>query len=286
MAQFKANPSPSAPTFTGGGSGGNTYIIAGNIGNTGNIANGRYAQKGEMVEVTLPNGKSEAEYLPYYYGEDKTRIFVPISAAADGKVKFIAPKNGQYYFGANNVSFADIGGRWSESNIIFAAQREIFKGMGNGIFNPEGAMDRSMVIAVLYRLAGSPSVRGTASYTDVESGSWYHDAVLWGEEKGIVAGYGNGLFGVSDVITREQLCAMLTRFCDYMNYSLPPVSESEAFTDADSISDWAYEAVDYCKTRGLIYGVPGGAFAPLETCTREECSAVMERMIHSILGAN
>lgn len=272
-AQFEANPSPSAPTVTGRGS-------------TGSIGNGRYAQKGEMVEVTLPLGKSEAEYLPYYYGEDRTRIFVPISAVVDGKVKFIAPKSGQYYFGANDVSFADIGGRWSESNILFAAQREIFKGTGSGIFEPEGAMNRTMVITVLYRLAGSPSVSGTASYTDVEPGSWYHDAVLWGEEKGIVQGYGNGVFGVSDVITREQLCTMLTRFCDCMNYSLPPVGESEAFTDADSISDWAYEAVDYCKTRGLVNGVPGGAFAPLETCTREECSAVMERMIRSLLGAN
>ena len=147
-------------------------------------------------------------------------------------------------------------------------------------------MDRTMVITVLYRLAGSPSVSGTASYTDVKSGSWYHDAVMWDEEKGIVKGYGNGVFGVSDVITREQLCTMLTRFYDCMNYSLPPVVESEAFTDADSISDWAYEAVDYCKTRGLVNGVPGGAFAPLETCTREECSAVMERMIRSLLGAN
>lgn len=272
-AQFEANPSPSAPTVTGGGS-------------TGRIGNGRYAQKGEMVEATLPHGKSEAEYLPYYYGEDRTRIFVPISAAVDGKVKFIAPKSGQYYFGANDVSFADIGGRWSESNILFAAQREIFKGTGRGIFEPEGAMDRTMVITVLYRLAGSPSVSGTSSYTDVESGSWYHNAVLWGEEKGIVKGYGGGVFGVSDVITREQLCTMLTRFCDCMNYSLPPVVESEAFTDADSISDWAYEAVDYCKTRGLVNGVPGGAFAPLETCTREESSAVMERMIRSLLGSN
>ena len=271
-ARFKANPSPSAPTVTGGGS-------------TGSISNGRYAQKGEMVEAPLPLGKSEAEYLPYYYGEDRTRIFVPISAVVDGKVKFIAPKSGQYYFGANDVSFADIGGRWSESNILFAAQREIFKGTGKGIFEPEGAMDRTMVITVLYRLAGSPSVSGTSSYTDVEAGSWYHNAVLWGEEKGIVKGYGGGVFGVSDVITREQLCTMLKRFCDCMNYSLPSVVESEAFTDADSISDWAYEAVDYCKTRGLVNGVPGGAFAPLETCTREESSAVMERMIRSLLGS-
>ena len=269
-AQFEANPSPSASNITSGRS----------------SVNRRYAQKGETVEVTLPIGKSEAEYLPYYYDEDKNQIFVPISAVVDGKVKFIAPKSGQYYFGENNVSFADIGGRWSESNILFAAQRGIFKGTGSDIFEPQGAMDRTMVITVLYRLAGSPSVSGTVSYTDVESGSWYHDAVLWGEENGIVKGYGNGIFGVRDVITREQLCTMLMRFFNFMNYSLPPVVESEAFTDADSISDWAYEAVDYCKIRGLVNGVPGGAFAPLENCTRGECSAVMERMIRSMLGSN
>lgn len=272
-ARFAANASPTAPTVSGGG------------GSVGGIGNGRYAQKGETAEVALPLGKSEAEYLPYYYDENRKQVFVPISAVVDGKVKFIAPKSGQYFFGPHAVSFGDIGGRWSENNILFAAQRDIFKGTGDGVFDPEGAMDRTMVITVLYRLAGSPGVSGTSSYTDVEPGSWYHDAVLWGEEKGIVQGYGDGVFGVGDVITREQLCTMLTRFCDVMNYSLPTVGESEAFADADSISDWAAEAVDYCKTRGLVNGVPGGAFAPADTCTREECSAVMERMIRSLLGS-
>lgn len=277
-ARFEANPSPSAPSTPSGGGSSGGGASSGSV-----IGKGRYAQKGETVEVGLPNGKSEEEYLPYYYSEDKTKIFVPISAAADGKMKFIAPVSGQYFFGSNEVSFNDIGGRWSESNILFAAQRGIFKGTGGGGFEPEGAMDRAMVATVLYRLAGSPSVSGVSSYTDATQGSWYYDAVLWGEEKGIIKGYGDGIFGVNDVITREQLCTMLMRFCDVMNYSLPTAGESEAFADADAISDWAKEAVDYCKTRGLVNGLPNGAFAPTNTCTREECSAVMERMLRSLL---
>lgn len=144
-------------------------------------------------------------------------------------------------------------------------------------------MDRAMVIAVLYRLAGSPAVSGSSGYTDVADGRWYSDAVTWGKSTGIINGYGDGSFGVGDPITREQLCAMMTRFLAYMDYGLSETADGTAFTDANDISNWAAEAVTYCQTRGLVNGIPGGAFAPQAGTTREQCCAVIERLIRAVL---
>lgn len=241
------------------------------------------AKEGELVKVKLPASKSGEDYLPYYYGANNEKQFVPISVS-DGKyVYFIAPKAGRYSFGANEAGFTDISGRWSEQSILFNARREILKGVGNGLFAPETPMDRAMVITVLYRLAGSPAVSGTNEYADVENGTWYSDAVLWGTASGIVNGYGNGYFGTTDVITREQLAAMIKRFIDYMGFEPEETAEDEPFGDSAAISDWAKDAVSFCRTRGFINGMGDGTFAPLGNTTREQCAAVIERMIKAVL---
>lgn len=253
-------------------------------GSSATRVDGCAAKAGETISILLPSGKLERDYLPYYYNVAGEKVFVPMSAVSNGYVRFVAPVTAQYYFGANNVSFADIDGRWSEDNILFAASREIFKGVGNELFAPEEAMSRAMVITVLYRLAGSPTVGGECAYSDVDKNDWYTDAVLWGDASGIIRGYGNGLFGVNDLITREQLCTMIMRFVEYMGYELSENNADTNFADAGSISEWAAEAVDYCAVRGLVNGVEKGIFAPTENSTREQCCAIMERMIRGLLA--
>lgn len=274
-ASFTANTPSTAPGGSiGSGSG------------TAKAESGYYVKGGEAASVALPSGKNEKNYLPYYYDADKNKVFVPITAVVDGNVKFIAPVSAEYYFGENPIEFTDIKGRWSEESILFAAQRSIFNGVGNGLFNPCGDMERAMVITVLYRLAGSPSVdESAAAYSDVEPGSWYSAAVAWGTANGIVNGYGDGVFGVSDRITREQLCTMLARFAGYMGYELPAVGDSAVFNDAETISPWAAEAVEYCRSCGLVNGMEDGAFAPAQSTTREQCCAVIERMIRALLAS-
>lgn len=272
-ATFKAKPT-SPSTISGGGSSGGSSDIS-----------GRYAEKGSFVTVKLPNGKTEKEYLPYYYDSDGEKVFVPISDVKDGNVRFIAPRTGRYYFGRNEVKFSDISGIWSEQSIMFNAMRNIFKGVGGEIFEPESSMDRAMVITVLYRLAGSPKVSGESEYTDVENNSWYSDAVIWGTNEGIVNGYGDGIFGTEDNITREQLCTMIVRFMDYMDYDIQETTEAQSFIDEADISDWAKDAVYNCQVCGFVNGMPEGTFEPYSVTTREQGCAVMERMIRAILNS-
>lgn len=248
-------------------------------------ADGVSAKAGETVRVAIPNGLSENEYLPYYIDENGEKVFVTVSAEIDGYMTFIAPHDATYRFASNSVTFADIAERWSKDNIEFCTARGIFYGVGDDLFAPTSALNRTMVITVLYRLASSPTVSGTIDYADIEDGYWYSDAVLWGKNTGIALGYDDGNFGVDKPITREQLCTMLKRFAEYMGFAVTETNAKTAFADEEEISDWAKEAVAFCQSAGLVYGFPNGTFCPQSETTREQFCAVIERLIRNVLTA-
>ena len=102
------------------------------------------ASAGEKVRVKLPAGVSASDYLPYYSDVDLNKTFIPVSAVIDGYVVFIAPVSATYYFGQNRKTFVDISGHWGESYIDFAAERDILKGVGENLFDPDGTMTRAM----------------------------------------------------------------------------------------------------------------------------------------------
>lgn len=268
------------PIPSGGGAGSGST----GSGSTGSGSESVSAQAGEVVQVKLPAGESESTYVPCYTDSSGNTVFVPISAVIDGYVIFLAPKDGTYHFASAPADFRDTAGHWAADSIAFCASRGIFQGVGDDRFAPNAEMNRAMFATVLYRLAGSPAVGGGDGFSDVADGSWYTDAVLWGQSTGIIGGYGDGRFGPDDPVTREQMCTLLVRWLDYMGYELPAVTDARVFTDADQFSSWARESISYAQISGLINGVPGGAFAPKNNASRAENSAVFQRMILAILS--
>lgn len=112
-----------------------------------------------------------------------------------------------------NVSFADVpGGAWYAGAVNWCVEKGLMQGVSPERFDPEGTLTRAMMAAVLYRAQGEPDVSGTSSFTDVPPGQWYTDAVVWASGQGIVQGYGNGLFGTRDTVTKEQMEVMLSRY--------------------------------------------------------------------------
>mgnify|MGYP004701628365 FL=1 len=243
------------------------------------------SKAGESVRVKLPVGKGETEYLPCYTDNSGKLAIVPISAVIDGYVTFLAPQSGTYRFTSNPVTFSDTANHWAADAIAFCASRELFKGIGEGQFAPNAPMTRAMFATVLHRLAGAPAASGAAGFRDVADGKWYTDAILWGQSTGIITGYGNGLFGTNDLVTREQMCVMLSRYLQWAGYELPAVTAAKQFDDKAQISKWAADNVAFCQTRGLINGQPNNRFAPKANATRAENSAVLQRMILAILAS-
>ncbi len=250
----------------------------------GSTSKGMYAGAGRIIRVKIPDGLSGSDYLPYYIDGGGEKLFVPISAEIDGYMVFIAPVSTVYYFMPNPVSFGDIGSHWARGNIGFCAEREIFNGVADGIFAPNGTMTRAMFAAVLYRMAASPAVSGKADFTDVSAGMWYTDAITWCERAGIISGYGDGRFGTNDNITREQLCTMILRYIRWAGYGLEETSERVSFADEADISAWAKEAVGWCQTRGIVDGRENNRFVPADSATRAENCAVLQRLITAILS--
>lgn len=96
--------------------------------------------------------------------------------------------------------------------VSWCQENGLMQGVSATRFDPNGTLTRAMVATVLYRAAGEPAVTGAPAFTDTPAGQWYSNAITWANESKIVAGYGNGLFGTNDPVTREQLDIMIRRY--------------------------------------------------------------------------
>ena len=172
-----------------------------------------------------------------------------------------------------DTSFADVdAGAWYADAAVYCRNNGLMSGTSGTTFSPDTAMTRSMLATVLYRLAGSPAVTGSDAFTDTIDGAWYADAVLWAFQSGIISGYGGGLFGTNDPVTREQIATILWR------YSGSPTAETgTAFVDADTIASWAVSAVEWARANGYVNGVDGNRFDPSGTATRAQVATILMR---------
>lgn len=181
-------------------------------------------------------------------------------------------------------NFSDVSSdNWYYDSVRYVAERDYMNGTSATTFEPNSDMTRAMFATLISRVAGAEVDNSAASeFTDVVSGQWYTGAIEWGVENELITGYGNGLFGTNDSITRQDIAVLTQRFLDWYcaenNKSLNFEPLVENFTDADSIADYAQEAVEFCREAGLLTGYEDGSFRPLGTATRAEIAAIVERI--------
>ncbi len=96
--------------------------------------------------------------------------------------------------------------------VVWCYDNGLMNGVSADRFDPNGTLTRAMVATVLYRAEGEPAVTGTPAFTDTQAGTWYSNAVVWATDRGIVQGYGDGLFGTDDPVSVEQLEVMIGRY--------------------------------------------------------------------------
>lgn len=160
----------------------------------------------------------------------------------------------------NSKNFADTVGHWAASDVDFVSARELFNGTAPALFSPEASMTRGMVVTVIARLAGENTDGGA---------NWYDKGCAWAVANGVSDGTDpNGS------ITREQLAAMLYRYC-----GSPAASGSlSAYADAASVSAFASDAMQWCVNNGIINGMDG-LLNPQGQATRAQVSAMFARYI-------
>ena len=180
--------------------------------------------------------------------------------------------------GAN--PFTDVSEKdWFYGDVMFVYENGLMLGTSKTLFSPHGTATRGMMATILWRMEGSPAPKGKNSFTDVEAGRWYADAITWTAENSIFAGYGKDKFGPDDPITREQLAAIFYRYADYKGYDLTVKGNLDTFKDADKITDYAKTAMQWAVGSGLMKGKSGNLLDPQGTATRAEIAAMLHRFI-------
>ena len=176
-----------------------------------------------------------------------------------------------------DTGFSDVAANaWYADAAQYVRDNGIMSGTSSTTFSPNATMTRAMLATVLYRAAGSPAVSGTADFLDVRAGAYYANAAAWASANGIVTGYGNGLFGSNDPVTREQIAAILWRY-----QGSPAVTGTADFTDRNAISAYAAPAAAWAKENGIVNGLSDGRFAPKSNATRAQVAVILRNLLSS-----
>ena len=164
-----------------------------------------------------------------------------------------------------------------QQDVLFCTDAGLMTGTGNGAFSPDTPMTRAMVVATLYRLAGSPEVTEKAAFTDVVSGSYYEAAVAWAARNAIASGTSETTFEPNKAVTREQLAKFLFNYAVYQGMDAVTLSENlSSFADHDTVSGYAVPAMQWAVGQGFINGTDG-KLLPTGTATRCQFAAILNR---------
>lgn len=223
----------------------------------------------ELGDLTVV-GRNGDEIDVKYEGDNQYSFRMPVGGVT---IRAEFTPRGQY------GSFGDV----ARSDYFFdavewAADQGIMDGVGGGLFAPHSACTRAQLVTILYRLEGSPAASANP-FNDVARGSYYEKAVAWAAEHGIVNGYGDGLFGPNDRITREQLASILYRYAQYkkLDVSVGEDTNILSYHDATSISDYAFPSMQWACGAGLLNGA-NADLLPKNTATRAQTATILYRL--------
>ncbi len=170
----------------------------------------------------------------------------------------------------SSTGFNDVQAKaWYKDAVEYVTKKGLMNGVGDKKFSPDGTLTRGMLVTILWRLDGSPTVSGK-TFSDVSSKQWY------------ASGYGNGKFGPDDLITREQFAAIVYRYAGMKKYDVSKTVKLNSFTDSAKVSSWASDALSWANAAGLITGTSAGTLDPKGNATRAQAAAILMRFCENV----
>ena len=222
----------------------------------------------EAVTVTDADG----EALVVTALEDGTYQFTQPRGMVEIVVTFVASSEEPVV-----LPFVDVAAEeWYGDAVAAVYARGLMTGTAEDTFAPELAATRGMVVSILHRLAGSPTVNAEV-FADVAIDDWYGQAVAWAASEGIASGTSAETFSPNAAVTREQLTALLCNFVAQQGMDTTARSDLSCFDDAATVSDWAQDAVSWAHAEGLLVGTSATMLAPQGEATRAQLAAMLVR---------
>lgn len=178
------------------------------------------------------------------------------------------------------IKFSDVSlDSWYYDAVKFVSDKGLMGSTGSGKFSPNEDTTRGMMVTILHSLAGYPTSSNQNPFVDVISTDWYGKAILWALENDIATGKGEGVFDPKGVMTREQLVVMLYGYEKTFGSGEYTGTTSLPFTDADTISWWAKDAMTWCVSSDIVGGRPDGSFDPQATANRAEVAIILKNFV-------
>ncbi|MBQ3135452.1 MAG: S-layer homology domain-containing protein [Oscillospiraceae bacterium] len=207
----------------------------------------------QFAQPLLANGQTSFLYVDDFYANELTTALKRNSDAG-----FADVKRGEWYYEAVN----------------FAVENGIMSGYNATKFGPNDTLNRAMVVQVLYNKEGQPALNGlTHSFSDVPATQWFNNAVTWGSNRGVVSGFGGGVFKPEDAVTIEQVAVILR------NYSGTPNGNGD-LSGVGSYSDWAADALKWAVEKGILKNVPFSNAT--EKATRAQTAQMLTNYLRNI----
>ncbi len=179
----------------------------------------------------------------------------------------------------SSIHFIDIDNSWAKSSIEYVAERDILRGVTENTFEPKTEVTRAMTATVLGRMSDAETEGLENDFEDVREDVWYTDYVSWATEYDIVEPVDNNSFEPNESITREELAVSIENYLEYSGYPVPDATPVTFFDDS-SIAPEAKSSVYNLRALGILRGDTEGNFNPKSSLTREELSAILERVDH------
>lgn len=184
-------------------------------------------------------------------------------------------------------NFTDVGVKfWAHDAIDYVVSAGLFNGVTATKFEPDTEMNRGMLVTVLYRLLGSPSVEGYENPFNDLADNAYHDAILWASQNRIANGFNDGSFRANDTLTREQLATFLCRYAGIMGRDTDNDEHADlsVFTDADKLANAYVYSMEWAVGQKIINGTTTTTLSPDSSATRAQVATMLMRFVKNYLG--
>lgn len=189
--------------------------------------------------------------------------------------------------GCPSKDFADISAKfWAHEAVDYVVSAGLFNGVTKTSFEPDTTMNRGMLVTVLYRLSGSPSVEGYDNpFNDLRRNAYY-DAILWASHNRIANGYYDGSFRADETLSREQLATFLCRYAGLTGRNTDDEKHADLslFTDSAKVAAPYVFAMEWAVGQGIINGTSTTTLSPDAGATRAQVATMLMRFVKNYLG--
>ena len=268
-------------------------------GDGGDLSRVHIAQAEHGTVTVRPAGAKEGETVTLSVSPDAGYTLETIAArdSRGGEVPLARDGLNRYTFSmplldvevtasftpGGELAFQDVRpGDWCYDAVRYVFEAGLMNGTSATAFTPNTPTTRGQIVAILYRLEGSPAM-GANRFSDVAPGAYYAAAVSWASANGIVNGYSDGTFRPNNLITREQLAAFLYRYASQKGRDVSDRAELGVFTDAGQIASYAVEPLRWAVAAGMVNGVAADALSPGGNASRAQVAVILNRFVQNVL---